>query len=59
MAPGSISFYPDETERIHDAELILLGVQPSELEEMPIQMRYDVLELHRAKVEIQNRQMSR
>lgn len=54
-----MSFYPDEMERISDAELILLGVQPSELADMPIQLYYDVLELHRARVELQNRQMDK
>jgi hypothetical protein len=46
-----VSFYPDEVERIQDAQLVLLGVPPSEIPCMPLQLIYDVLELdaaHRA-----------
>jgi hypothetical protein len=43
-----VGFYPDEIQRIEDAELILLGVQPSELDRMSIQQRVDVLEIKRA-----------
>jgi len=38
-----VSFYPDEIERIKDAQLILLGVPPGDLKEMDIQQREDVL----------------
>lgn len=38
-------FYPDEIERIEDAELILRGVAPSEIAQMSLQQRHDVLEI--------------
>ena len=43
-----MSFYPDELERIMDARLVLMGIQPSELERMSLQLRYDVLEIKNA-----------
>lgn len=52
-----VKFYPDEIRRIEDVELILLGIQPSELERMSPQQRYDVLELHAKKQEIQAERM--
>lgn len=52
-----VKFYPDEIRRIEDVELILLGIQPSELERMSPQMRYDVLELHAKKQEIMAERM--
>lgn len=48
-----MSFYPDEVRRIEDAELILLGVQPSELERMSLQQRADVLEIKRARANVE------
>jgi pyridoxine 5'-phosphate synthase PdxJ len=39
----------DELARIEDAELVLLGVQPSELNKMSLQLRADVLEINAAK----------
>jgi hypothetical protein len=44
-----VSFYPDEYERIEDALLILIGVPPSELQQMSIQQRNDVLAIHEAR----------
>lgn len=41
-------FDPDEIARIEDAQLILLGIAPSEVEAMSLQQRYDVLEVHRS-----------
>jgi hypothetical protein len=48
-APGSVIFYPDEIKRIEDAELILLGVPPRDLEHMSLQQRSDVLAISEAK----------
>ena len=56
-APGSVSFYPDEISRIQDVELILMGVQPSELAGMSLQMREDVMAIAQAKDAIQNKKM--
>jgi len=50
-----VSFYPDEVRRIEDAELILLGVQPSELERMSVQQRADVLAIRRAREALEAR----
>ena len=47
--PGSISFYPDEISRIEDVELVLLGIPPSELSRMSPQLKFDVLEINKAK----------
>jgi hypothetical protein len=47
--PGSLSFFPDEIDRITNAELVIMGVPPSELMHMSLQLREDVLEIHRAK----------
>lgn len=44
-----VRFNWDDIDRIKDAELILLGVQPSELARMPLQMREDVLAIRDAK----------
>jgi len=48
ILPGSLSFYPDEIERIEDAQLILIGISPSDLEHMSQEQRYDVLEISKA-----------
>ena len=56
-AKGSVSFYPDEITRIQDAELILLGVPPSELANMSLQQREDVLAIADAKAALQNGKM--
>lgn len=48
ILPGSLRFYPDEIERIEDAQLILIGVSPSDLEHMSQEQRYDVLEISKA-----------
>jgi len=55
--PGSVSFYPDEMARIEDAELMMLGIQPSELERMSLQQRYDLMELASAKEALRNGKM--
>ena len=44
-----MSFYPDEVERITNAELVLLGIQPSELGHMSVQLKEDVLAIGEAK----------
>lgn len=43
-----MTFDLDEVARIEDAQLILLGIPPSEVAQMSIQQRYDVLEIHKA-----------
>lgn len=52
-----VSFYPEEMQRIEDAELMSLGIQPSELDHMSLQRRYDFLEISRAKVYLQQGKM--
>ena len=52
-----MSFYPDEISRIQDVELILMGVQPSELAGMSLQMREDVMAIAQAKDTLQNKKM--
>lgn len=52
-----MSFYPDEVERIENAELVLLGVQPSELARMSLQMKADILEIYGAKRALENGKM--
>lgn len=44
-----MSFYPEEAERIEDSLLVLLGVQPDQLEQMSVQLRADVLEIYTAR----------
>jgi hypothetical protein len=44
-------------ERIEDAELILLGVPPSELASMSLQQRYDVIEISNAQNALRNGKM--
>lgn len=44
-------------ERIEDAELMLLGIQPSELARMSLQQRADVLELAEAKQSLKRGKM--
>ena len=46
--PGFVNFDADEIRRLEDANLILLGVPPSELAGMSLQQRADVLEIHAA-----------
>ena len=46
--PGSLRFYPDEVEQIEEAQLILLGIPPSEIERMSLKQRYNVLEISAA-----------
>lgn len=43
--------------RIEDAQLVLLGIPPSEVAQMPLQMRYDVLEVHRTIEALKNGKM--
>lgn len=57
--PGAVSFYPDEIDRIQNAELILLGVPPSELANMSLQQREDVIALHAAKAALSQGKMPR
>lgn len=52
-----MSFYPDEINRIQDAELILLGVPPSELAGMSLQMREDVMAIAEAKERLKHGKM--
>jgi hypothetical protein len=54
-APHSIRFEPDEVERLERAELILLGVQPSEVDRMTPDERWDVLEIYLAQQKLRNR----
>lgn len=44
-------------ERIEDVELMLLGIQPSELARMSLQQRADVLELAQAKEALKHGKM--
>lgn len=53
-APESIRFEADDEDRILLARLILLGVPPSEIDEMPEWLKMDVIEMHNAQVELQN-----
>lgn len=55
--PGLVTFESSEIRRLEDAELILLGVQPSELPHMSLQLRADVLEIKRAKHAVENGKM--
>ena len=52
-----VSFYPEEMHRIEDVELMSLGIQPSELDHMSLQRRYDFLEISRAKQYLQQGKM--
>jgi len=52
-----LSFYPDELERIENAELVLLGINPSEIDGMSLQLRADVFAIHNAKTALQNGKM--
>lgn len=54
-APQSVAFEQDEIERLERAELILLGVQPSEIDRMTPDDRWDVLEIHLAQQKLKNR----
>lgn len=55
--PGSVSFYPDEMARIEDAELMIRGIQPSELKHMSLQQVYDFLEISGAQDALKNGKM--
>jgi hypothetical protein len=46
-----VSFYPDEVQRLDDAELFLLGATVKDLgyDCMSLQLAYDILEIQSAK----------
>ena len=46
--PGSVSFFPHELERIEFAELVLMGVQPSEVRELTDEEKWDILAIREA-----------
>jgi hypothetical protein len=52
-----VSFYADEIRRIQDAELILMGVPPSEVANMSLQQREDVFAISQAKEAMRNGKM--
>lgn len=45
---GAVEFEADEVARIERARLVLLGIQPSEVDRMTGEERWDVLEIHAA-----------
>jgi hypothetical protein len=47
-----MAFEPEEIERIEDARLVLLGIQPDQLDDMPLQLRAEVLAIHNAHQEL-------
>lgn len=55
-APGSVTFYEDELLEMEAAQLILVGVAPSELGvKMDSRMRALVLAMRNANIELENR----
>lgn len=55
-APQSVRFDPDEIDRIERAELVVLvGVQPSEIDRMTPEERWDALEIYLAREKLKNR----
>lgn len=47
--PGSVSFFTDEIERIEFAELVLMGVPPSEVPNLTDQQKWDLFAIYEAK----------
>ncbi|MGB1285020.1 MAG: hypothetical protein ACPG7F_00685 [Aggregatilineales bacterium] len=59
LAPGRVTFTKDEIHAVNEAQLVLLGVQPSEIEKMSYELAMRVLAIAGANRKIEAHNMNK